>query len=164
MSPTTTTMRALRLHGQHDIRLEQIPIPSCGPSEVRIKPALVGICGTDVHEWSRGPTLVPTKAHVLTGCKAPITLGHEICGVVEEVGCEVNDIEPGQHVVVQPILADQTCRACLLGNINVCRQQGFVGLSKDGGLADFLVVKRQNLEVLPAHVPLELGGTSQSPR
>lgn len=158
MSPGITSMRALRLHGQHDLRLVQVPIPSCGPSDVRIKPAFVGICGTDVHEWSRGPTLVPTAAHALTGCQAPITLGHEVCGVVDEVGCDVHDLRPGQHVVVQPILADGTCRACRQGDINVCRRQGFFGLSKDGGLADYMLVGRGNVEPLPLRVPLEIGG------
>lgn len=153
-----TTMRALRLHGKHDMRVDTIPMPSCGPDEVLVKPAMVGVCGTDVHEWSRGPTLIPTSAHALTGCQAPMVLGHEVSAVVVAVGRNVRDIVSGQRVVVQPIIGDGTCRACTLGKPNVCRQQGFFGLSKEGGLADLMVVGRRNIKVLPSHVPLEVGG------
>lgn len=52
------TMRALRFHGQKDIRLDQIPIPLCGKGQVKVKPAFVGICGT-------GTSTLPSSKHVM---------------------------------------------------------------------------------------------------
>lgn len=73
--------------------------------------------------------MIPTTPHPITGEKAPITLGHEFSGVIEEVGKDVHDVEVGQRVVVQPIIYDGTCGACRDGFINCCDKNGFVGLS-----------------------------------
>ena len=83
----------------------------------------------DVHEYNRGATLIPTSAHPLTGKSAPLILGHEISGVVVEVGGEAKDVKLNDKVVVQPILPDGVCAACRDGRINTCADKGFIGLS-----------------------------------
>lgn len=83
----------------------------------------------DLHEYLEGANIIPTTPHPITGEKAPITLGHEFSGVIEEVGHGVNDISVGARVVVQPIIYDGTCGACKEGLINCCENNGFVGLS-----------------------------------
>lgn len=55
---TTTTMRAARYHGKEDIRIESIPTVPCGKDQIKIAPAFVGICGTDLHEFLGGPKYV----------------------------------------------------------------------------------------------------------
>lgn len=99
-----------------------------------MKPAYVGICGTDLHEYMGGANIIPTSPHPITQEKVPLTIGHEISGVIEEVGDDITDIQIGQRVAVQPIIYDGTCGACRDGLINCCDNNGFVGLSGESCL------------------------------
>lgn len=117
----------------------------------------------DLHEYLGGANLIPTSPHPITGEKVPITLGHEFSGVVEEVGEGVSDMQPGERVVVQPIIYDGTCAACKEGFINCCDKNGFVGLSGwGGGLAEHIVVPRASVFAIPESVSLEVGGEFSS--
>jgi threonine dehydrogenase-like Zn-dependent dehydrogenase len=95
------TMNAVRFHGQHDLRYEQIPVPELKAGQVKLRPSWVGICGSDLHELQGGANLCPTTPHPITGETVPLTFGHEFSGVVEEVGEGVTDYKPGDRVVVQ---------------------------------------------------------------
>ena len=81
-------MRAVRYHGQKDIRVEDIDAPEAGKGEVLIDIAWCGICGTDLHEYLEGPIFVPKPGHPhpITGEEPPVTLGHEFSGVVSALG------------------------------------------------------------------------------
>ncbi|KAI9754686.1 MAG: hypothetical protein M4579_004591 [Chaenotheca gracillima] len=158
MPATTATMKALRFHGKQDIRLDDIPTPVCGKGQVKVKPKFVGICGTDLHEYMGGPSIIPTSPHPLTGEQVPLTLGHEFSAIVEEVGDDITDMKPGDRVVVQPIIYDGTCGACQEGLINCCYSNGFVGLSGwGGGLSEHVVLPRASVLHLPDNVRLEIG-------
>ncbi|KAF1916963.1 sorbitol dehydrogenase [Ampelomyces quisqualis] len=151
-------MNALRFHGKGDLRYEKIPIPQVKAGQVKVKPAWVGICGTDLHEYLGGANLCPTTPHPITGETIPLTFGHEFSGTVEEVGQGVTNYNPGDRVVIQPIIYDDTCSACEEGLQNCCWQNGFIGLSGwGGGLADHIVVPQSTLYHLPPNVPLEIG-------
>ncbi|CAL3964075.1 unnamed protein product [Diplocarpon coronariae] len=158
-APGPGMMRALRFHGQQDIRLDQIPIPVCGKGQVKVKPAFVGICGTDLHEYLGGANLIPSAhAHPITGEKVPLTLGHEFSGTVVEVGEGVTSHRVGDRVCVQPIIFDGTCGACVDGYINCCYSNGFIGLSGcGGGLSDFTSCPATSAIPLPDAVSLEVG-------
>ncbi|KAH6716399.1 chaperonin 10-like protein [Leptodontidium sp. MPI-SDFR-AT-0119] len=149
-------MRALQFFGKEDVRLRTVDIPAISPEQVRVRPAFVGICGTDVHEYARGATLIPQEAHALTNRSIPITLGHEISGVVDGVGQGVKDIQVGDHVAILPIISDDTCYACRQGHPNCCDKQGLYGLSTDGGLADYMVVSASNARKLPPGITLDI--------
>jgi threonine dehydrogenase-like Zn-dependent dehydrogenase len=123
------SMKALRFHGQRDLRFEDIPVPEVGKGQVKIRPAWVGICGSDLHEYLGGPNLCPTTPHPITGETVPLTFGHEFSGTIEEVGEGVNDYKPGDRVAVQPIIYDGTCGSCEADLHNCCWSNGFVGLS-----------------------------------
>ncbi|QDS73804.1 hypothetical protein FKW77_005945 [Venturia effusa] len=152
------TMQAVRFHGKGDLRYEQIPIPTVGKGQVKIRPSWVGICGTDLHEYLGGPNLCPTTPHPITQEKVPLTFGHEFSGIVDSVGEDVTKYKKGDRVVIQPIIYDNTCGACQAGQINCCYKGGFVGLSGfGGGLADFIVLDQTYLYHLPYNVPLEIG-------
>ncbi|KAI1864620.1 hypothetical protein JX265_008344 [Neoarthrinium moseri] len=153
-------MRALRFHGKKDIRLEQVEEPQVRPGWVKVKPAFVGICGTDLHEYLDGNNLIPKPGHPhsITKETSPVTLGHEFSGVVEEVGQGIIDLEVGQRVCVQPTIYCGKCHACQSDLHNSCPQYGFIGLSGwGGGLAEYIVVPRQAVWELPSNVSLEYG-------
>lgn len=151
-------MKALRFHGQKDIRLEEIEVPKCGKAQIKVKPAFVGICGTDLNEYLGGASIMPTIPHAITGEQVPLTMGHEFSGIVEEVGDEILDVKPGDRVVIQPIIYDGTCGACREGYINCCDGNGFVGLSGwGGGLSEHVVLPRHAIYHIPENVSMEVG-------
>ncbi|KAF2460517.1 chaperonin 10-like protein [Lineolata rhizophorae] len=153
-----STMKAVRFHGQKDLRLEDIPVPTLKKGFVKVRPAWVGICGSDLHEYLGGPTLTPTTPHPITGDQVPLVFGHEFSGVIEEVGEGITKFKPGERVCVQPIIYDGTCGACKEGLINCCYSNGFIGLSGwGGGLSEHCVVPEYSLYKLPENVSLEVG-------
>ncbi|RVX69834.1 hypothetical protein B0A52_05668 [Exophiala mesophila] len=150
-------MRALRFHGNKDIRVEDIPEPSPRPGWVKVKNAWAGICGSDLHEYSVGPKNVPTEPHILTGETFPTVCGHEFSGVVHELGDGVNDIRIGQKVAVFPILTDQTCHWCQQELYGICPSWGFLGYSGyGGGMAEYICVERKALHLIPDELSLEV--------
>jgi threonine dehydrogenase-like Zn-dependent dehydrogenase len=151
-------MRAARYYGQEDIRVESIPEPKCKEDSIKLAPAFVGICGTDLHEYLGGPTICPTDIHPLTHEGLPLVLGHELSGTITAVGSSVKDFAVGDRIVVHPSLYDYTCGACLAGSENVCYNGGFIGLSGGGGgLADFLTIPADHAHHLPDNISLEIG-------
>lgn len=159
--PAKVMMRAVRFHGQDDLRVEDVPEPQCEPGKIKIKPAWCGICGTDIHEFMDGANLCPTTPHPITGETVPLTFGHEFSGVIEEVGegCKPDKWKLGDRVVVQPIIYDGECGACVDGLINCCAKNGFTGLSGyGGGLADHIVVPEYQVYHIPDNVGLDVAG------
>lgn len=88
-------MKAIRVHGPGDLRLDEIPAPVPGPRDVLVRVGVAGICGTDVTFTKVGGVAGPTPE--------PFTLGHELAGTVAEVGSEVQGIRPGDRVIVNPM-------------------------------------------------------------
>ncbi|PWY81046.1 alcohol dehydrogenase [Aspergillus eucalypticola CBS 122712] len=153
---TTPVMKAARFHGRGDIRVEEIEEPRCGKGQVKMRPSFVGICGSDIHEYSGGPVLVPEKPHAITGTSLPVTLGHEFSGIVEEVGEGVTHISPGQRAVVRPTIFDRECTPCKQGYEYCCEKIGFIGLSGyGGGLAKYIVAPAEHFYTIPDNVSLE---------
>ncbi|KAJ5227284.1 uncharacterized protein N7469_007290 [Penicillium citrinum] len=151
-------MRAVRFHGREDIRLDEVEEPSCGIGQVKIRPAFVGICGSDIHEYLSGPSAVPVTPHPITGGTLPTVLGHEFSGTVEEIGEGVNNLKVGDKVAVKPNLSDGSCPRCTMGRFNICNNLGFIGYSGDaGGMSDHVVVDRKHAFKLPDPIPLDIG-------
>lgn len=86
-------------------------------------------CPSDLHEYLGGPNICPTTPHPITKENVPLTFGHEFSGIVEEIGEGVINYKKGDRVVIQPIIYDKTCGACVAGQINCCYKNGFIGLS-----------------------------------
>lgn len=129
-------MRAARWWARGDIRVEEIPDPGPPPEGwVRLSVDACGICGTDVEEFTSGPNVIPTEPHVLTGRSAPLTLGHEAVGVVEEAGSGV-DLAPGTRVAVEANLFCGKCWWCVRHEYQLCPQLAALGIMADGGLAE----------------------------
>lgn len=136
---------------------------------MRIKVAYCGICGTDLHEYLAGPIFVPPEgtADPHTGAKLPVTLGHEFCGIIDEVGSRVVNHEIGQKVTVNPALDDRhhghpDCEQCLIGCQNRCERLAFYGISEGGGgFAEYVVVKPMALIPLPPKMSLKLASLAE---
>lgn len=132
-------MKAVRWYARGDVRVLDVDLPGPPPPGwVRIKVSACGICGTDVEEYTDGPVVAPVHPHPLTGTCAPLTLGHEVVGVVESVGTEVA-LQPGTAVAVDGILSCGQCVACRRGTATLCPKVAAVGQHFDGGLAEYVL-------------------------
>ncbi|KAJ5718478.1 hypothetical protein N7488_004124 [Penicillium malachiteum] len=142
-------MQSVRFHGPRDIRLDEVEEP--------MKPAYVGICGSDLHEFTSGPVLIPKHPHRITGSTYPASLGHEFGGIIEEVGEGVTHVSPGQRAVVRPTIYDGNCSACKLGYNHCCENIGFIGLSGfGGGMSRKIVAPATHFYPIPDNVSLEI--------
>ncbi|WP_101842649.1 2,3-butanediol dehydrogenase [Halobacillus sp. Marseille-P3879] len=147
-------MKAAVWHGQKDLRVEETELRELKDSEVKVKVAWAGICGSDLHEYEEGPVFVPTeKPDPLTGETTPLTMGHEFAGVVEEVGSEVKDYKPGDRVTINPTLTFGKKSEDLDPYFGFA----FIGLSGDGGFAKFANVPEKNVYHLPDPLSLQDG-------
>ena len=139
-------MRAYRLLDWQQPGFADIAIPDPGPGEVRVRVGGVGLCHSDVLFLEATAGLLPYEV--------PFTLGHEIAGWVDSLGEGVDDIGAGDAVAVACMSPCGTCRYCLRGADNYCvdnwRGRGF---GRDGGLAEFVVVRRRELVPLGALDP-----------
>jgi propanol-preferring alcohol dehydrogenase len=134
-------MRAIRYHGpKQPLRLETLPKPTPGPGEIVVKVAASGICHTELHFLSG---LLNLGVH-------PLTLGHEVVGVVEEVGAGVTSPKAGDRVILYYYVGCGRCAHCLAGDENLCdalvAEYGFVA---DGGFAEYAKVPARNAVALP---------------
>jgi len=151
-------MRAAVYHGNHKLEVEDVPEPTTGEGQVKVRVSRNGICGTDLHEYFDGPIFIsPSDPHPLTGKSMPVVMGHEFSGVVTEVGAGVSDVHEGDNVTIEPIYRCGQCRPCRDGNYNLCQSIGFHGLMADGGMAEHTVVPRDQVHHLPDSVSLEMG-------
>ncbi|OOL31550.1 dehydrogenase [Rhodococcus rhodochrous] len=151
-------MRAAVYYGNKELRIEDVPEPSPGEGQVKVRVSRNGICGTDLHEYYDGPIFIPpSDPHPLTGKAMPLVLGHEFSGIVTEVGRGVTDVHEGDHVAIEPVYHCGRCRPCKTGRYNLCTVVAFHGLMADGGMAEYTVVPRNQVHTLPDSVPLEMG-------
>jgi 2-desacetyl-2-hydroxyethyl bacteriochlorophyllide A dehydrogenase len=124
------------------IAIQEVPDPSPGPAEVVVRPAAVGICGTDLH--------------IMDGEFAPafpIVPGHELAGEIVAVGSAVTGYAVGDQVAVDPSLYCGHCYYCKRARGNQCENWGAIGVTVSGGAAEFVVAPMANLFKLPAHLP-----------
>jgi threonine dehydrogenase-like Zn-dependent dehydrogenase len=135
------TMKAGRLYGKQDMRVEDMPVPVPGPNQMVVKISYVGICGSDIEFYADG--MLPPTA------KFPMTLGHENSGVVCAVGDGVTNYKVGDRLLCGPPTAcgdtpADMCPACKKGMPNICfsslpRTAGIGG--PDGGYAEYYLVR-----------------------
>jgi L-iditol 2-dehydrogenase len=143
-------MRASRLHGIRDLRIEELPRPVPGPGQVLLRVASVGVCGSDVHYYLHGRI----GTQVVTG---PIILGHEFSAWVAGLSPGVRDLSVGQLVAVDPGISCGHCEPCLQGHPNLCPHVRFCGTPPvDGVFAEYTLMPAANCYPLPAEVgPVE---------
>jgi (R,R)-butanediol dehydrogenase / meso-butanediol dehydrogenase / diacetyl reductase len=143
---------AARLHGNHDLRVEDVPEPpGPGPDEVLVRTHWCGICGTDLHEYAHGPLYVPDA-------NLPQILGHEFSAEVLAVGEGVTGVRVGERCAVLPHVFCGTCWFCVHGRHALCQSLRLTGVSWPwGGLAEQALVPAYQCVPLPDAVSLEQG-------
>jgi len=148
-------MMAAVWHGRRDIRVEPFPDPGPpAPGAVRVQVSWCGICGTDLEEYLYGPLFIPAeKPNPLTGRSAPMVLGHEFVGIITETGSAITDLQQGDHVAIDTLLHCGNCYFCRQHLVQLCEKLAIMGLSTDGGLAEFVNAPRYMCFKYPATLP-----------
>lgn len=136
---TDDQIRQVVIRGPGQIEVVAASPPEPGRGEVRVRTSLVGVCGSDLH-------VLEGKHPFVT---FPVMPGHEVVGVVDAVGADVQDIEPGRRVLVEPNLICGQCGYCRSGRYNLCEQLAVVGFQAPGSLADLFVVPASRLHPVP---------------
>jgi propanol-preferring alcohol dehydrogenase len=154
-------MKALRLvEIGGPLQIQEIPAPTIRADDQRddvqviVRVKACGLCGTDLHQIAG-----TAKVHSL-----PITLGHEIAGVIEDVGRAITSgrvgvptFAPGDRVAVNNVIWCGECWPCLRGRYNFCHNALFFGRHIDGGLAEYVKIPARNLARLTSNVSFEEG-------
>ena len=122
-------MRAAIYHAPGQITVEDRPVPVPGPGAIRIRPAAVSLCASDVRVFKG-------EKYALPG----VIPGHEIAGVVDALGEGVTGVAQGDRVMVNPIVACNRCLFCLTGRRNRCSERKTLGYDLDGGFAEYMLV------------------------
>ncbi len=141
-------MKAIRLvKAGHPLELQDIEVPEPGPADVLVKVKAAGICHSDAHyRAGRSPV------HVL-----PLTLGHEVAGVVERVGAGVSQFRAGDRVCVHYLASCGACHYCQQGNEQFCVSVAMMGNFRDGGYAEFVRMPARSVFRLPDAIPFDQG-------
>jgi L-iditol 2-dehydrogenase len=125
--------------GAGNVALSERPEPSAGPGEVVLDVVAAGICGTDIHIYDGEYAAVP-----------PVTMGHEVSGVVSELGSGVDAVWRGARVVTETYFSTcGVCESCRAGRVNLCPERRSIGSYVDGGFAPRLRVPARNLHRIP---------------
>jgi L-iditol 2-dehydrogenase len=129
--------------GEGHVDLVERPERPPGPGEVALDVHAAGICGTDLHIWLGEYDSV-----------SPVTMGHEVCGTVAELGEGVDDSWVGVRVAVETFFSTcGKCVYCRAGRLSVCAERRSIGTHVDGGFAPRLVIPERNLHRVPEKMP-----------
>lgn len=143
-------MKAVRLvQPGKPLELFEIPVPAMGAGDVLVRVRAAGICHSDVHYRAGRSPVYPL----------PMTLGHEIAGVVENAGPAVRHLKPGDRVVLHYLVSCGSCYYCSLGSEQFCPEAKMLGHFTDGGFAEYIAVPERNAVLLPEVIPFEGGAT-----
>jgi L-iditol 2-dehydrogenase len=131
-------MLAAVFHGPNDLRVEEVPIPKVGPGELLIKVLDTSICGTDLRilhgdhrKYPAGTVRIP---------------GHEVVGVIAELGAGVTGYQAGQRVFVAPNMGCGHCKECVNGRNNLCANYDAIGVTIDGSFAEYVLIPAKSVQ------------------
>jgi len=143
-------MRAIRMTEMgKPLELQEIPVPNIGDKDILVQVRAAGICHSDAH-YRTGRSLMGMM---------PITLGHEVAGVVEKIGSQVTNIKADERVCLHYNVSCGDCYHCTTGNEQFCDTVKMIGHHIDGGYAEYITVPARNAIPLPEEIPFEAGAT-----
>ena len=139
--------------GPGEAGVEEVAVARPVSGEVLLRVASCGVCGSDVHAFRSDPGF--------EWVRAPVTLGHEFSGTVEEVGPGVTRVSPGDRVVAIAIQGCGRCESCRAGSPQLCPRRVAVGLSRDGGMAEYAVMPEEHLVPVPEGLDLAVAALGE---
>ncbi len=142
-------MRGALCGGPRQIVVDEMPRPTPGPGEVVVQVRNCGICGSDLH-WYHDQMMIPA-----------VCPGHEIAGVVADVGPAVRGLRAGDAVAIEGIASCGACRYCVAGNYNWCPAIGVVGMTIPGGFADYIKMPARHCFRVPVGVDFPAAALSE---
>ena len=131
------------------LELQEVPVPNIGDKDILVQVHAAGICHSDAH-YRAGRSSMGMM---------PITLGHEVAGVVEKIGSQVTNIKAGERVCLHYNVSCGDCYHCATGNEQFCDTVKMIGHHIDGGYTEYIVVPARNAIPLPEEIPFEAGAT-----
>jgi NAD+-dependent secondary alcohol dehydrogenase Adh1 len=151
-------VKAVRLHEFHQPPVvDDIPEPTIGgPLDVIVKIGGAGVCRTDLH-------IMEGQWDAAMHTPLPYVLGHENAGWVHEIGPGVTNVAVGDTVILHPLVTCGLCRACRAGDDMHCINSAFPGLSRDGGMAEYLLTSaRACIKLDPATQPKDVAALADA--
>ena len=140
-------MKALLLSEYGHLQVTDVPVPTVRADELLVRVAACGICGSDVHGYdgSSGRRI------------PPIVMGHEAAGVVENIGRDVTNFQPGDRVTFDSTVYCGACPSCVRGEVNLCDRREVLGVScgdyrRAGAFAEFVAVPARIAYRLPENL------------
>ena len=131
------------------VALKNVADPSAMPSQIMIAVQAAGVCGSDLHVL---------HYDIKLNVRPPVIMGHEFCGVVEQVGEGVEGFKPGDRVTSETTFHScGACRHCRSGSYNLCAEKELIGYVHDGCFARYCVVPAQRVHHLPENISFEEG-------
>lgn len=143
-------MKAIRFIGvKQPLEMQEIPIPEIGERDILVKVKAAGICHSDAHY----------RAGISPVRPVPLTLGHEVAGIVEKIGAQVTKIKIGDKVCLHYNISCGDCFHCSTGNDQFCEKVLMLGHFTNGGFAEYISAPARNAILLPDEIPFEQGAT-----
>jgi len=143
-------MKAVRFVGVNKpLEMQDIPIPEFGDRDILVRVMAAGICHSDAHY----------RAGISPVRPIPLTLGHEVAGLVEKTGSQVTNMKIGARVCLHYNISCGDCYHCSTGNDQFCEKVLMLGHYTNGGYAEYIVVPARNAIHLPDEIPFEQGAT-----
>jgi L-gulonate 5-dehydrogenase len=144
-------MRAAIIDAPQTMRVGEVETPRRGPGEVMVSVGAAGICAGDMYIYlGKNPY-----------SSYPQVAGHEIAGLVTEVGAGVTGLEPGTAVVVEPFVSCGTCYPCRVGKSNCCAELQIIGIHRPGGYADYVVAPASLIHRIPSGLSLSFASFAE---
>lgn len=138
-------------NGQDRILLQTRPKPTAGPGDICVRVEASGICGTDVH--------VAAGEYPLA--RPGVVIGHEFAGTIVELGPGVASFALGDRVAIDPNIPCRTCQACHNARPHLCERPQGLGVSRDGGMTQFMVCPASQAYQVPAGLPIEAASLAE---
>lgn len=146
-------MKASRFLGNKTFAVTDLPTPHAGPGELVLRNQVCGVCGTDVHIYHGEPGSADVNP--------PVVLGHEYSGEVVEVGEGVTGFAVGNHVTVDPNIYCGHCAYCQNGKKQLCPSMEAIGVTRDGGFAQYSRIPASQAFKLEPTVPWEAAAMAE---
>ena len=146
-------MKVSRFLGNKTFAVTDLPTPHAGPGELVLRNQVCGVCGTDVHIYHGEPGSADVNP--------PVVLGHEYSGEVVEVGEGVTGFAVGDHVTVDPNIYCGHCAYCQNGKKQLCPSMEAIGVTRDGGFAQYSRIPASQAFKLEPTVPWEAAAMAE---